>query len=62
MSVADGIPFLDLVTPHLELEKELTEVFHQALHNAGFVGGPMVEQFEEIFRGVLPHRLRHCGQ
>jgi dTDP-4-amino-4,6-dideoxygalactose transaminase len=49
MSAADSIPFLDLVTPHLELEQELTEVFHQALHTAGFVGGPMVEEFERSF-------------
>ena len=25
------IPFLDLVTPHVELEQELTEVFLQSL-------------------------------
>jgi dTDP-4-amino-4,6-dideoxygalactose transaminase len=45
----NGIPFLDLVTPHVELEKELTEVFHKALHTAGFIGGPMVEEFEKAF-------------
>ena len=49
MSVTDSIPFLDLVAPHLELERELTEVFRQALHTAGFVGGPMVEEFERSF-------------
>jgi len=49
MSIASSIPFLDLVTPHLELEKELTGVFSQALHTAGFIGGPMVEEFEERF-------------
>jgi dTDP-4-amino-4,6-dideoxygalactose transaminase len=49
MSVADSIPFLDLVTPHLELERELTEVFRQALHTAGFVGGLTVEEFERSF-------------
>ena len=45
----NGIPFLDLVTPHLELEKELTKVFQQTLHTAGFIGGPMVENFEKAF-------------
>jgi len=49
MSIHKGIPFLDLVTPHVELEQELTEVFHKALRTAGFIGGPMVEGFEEAF-------------
>ena len=48
-SVPNSIPFLDLVTPHLELEQELTGVFRRALHTAGFIGGPMVEDFEEAF-------------
>jgi dTDP-4-amino-4,6-dideoxygalactose transaminase len=46
---ANGIPFLDLVTPHVELEQELTKVFQQALRTAGFIGGPMVEEFEKAF-------------
>jgi len=44
-----NIPFLDLVTPHLELEEELVLVFRSALKTAGFVGGPMVEDFERNF-------------
>ena len=48
-SVPNSIPFLDLVTPHVELERELTEVFRQVLHTAGFIGGPMVEEFEKAF-------------
>jgi len=44
-----SIPFLDLVTPHVELEQELTAVFQQALRTAGFIGGPMVENFEKEF-------------
>ena len=44
-----SIPFLDLVTPHVELEQELTAVFQQALRTAGFIGGPMVENFEKAF-------------
>lgn len=43
------IPFLDLVTPHVELEDELTALFRRVLHSAGFVGGPMVEDFETAF-------------
>ena len=48
-SSANSIPFLDLVTPHVELEQELTEVFQRALRTAGFIGGPMVEDFEKAF-------------
>jgi len=44
-----SIPFLDLITPHLELEQELTAVFQKALRTAGFIGGPMVEEFEKAF-------------
>lgn len=45
----ENIPFLDLVTPHVELEQELTGVFRRALYTAGFIGGPMVEEFEHSF-------------
>ena len=48
------IPFLDLVTPHRELEEELVAVFRKALSTAGFIGGPMVEEFESEF-------ARFCG-
>ena len=44
-----NIPFLDLITPHVELEQELTNVFRQALLTAGFIGGPMVGEFEKAF-------------
>jgi dTDP-4-amino-4,6-dideoxygalactose transaminase len=46
---ADAIPFLDLVTPHVELEEELIAVFRRTLHTAGFIGGPVVEDFEKAF-------------
>jgi dTDP-4-amino-4,6-dideoxygalactose transaminase len=49
MTMNGKIPFLDLVTPHLELEEELVSVFRNALKTAGFVGGPMVEDFEREF-------------
>ncbi len=49
MYASNDIPFLDLVTPHVELEAELTAVFRRALFTAGFVGGPMVEEFEQAF-------------
>src|SRR5260370_38794899 len=43
------VPFLDLVTPHKELEDELLAVVKKAFSNAGFIGGPMVEEFESDF-------------
>lgn len=58
MSGKDAIPFLDLVTPHRELEAELLEVFKRALNTAGFIGGPVVEQFEKSFAEFCG--TRHC--
>ena len=49
MANATKIPFLDLVTPHKQLEDELIEVVRKAVGNAGFIGGPMVEEFEREF-------------
>jgi dTDP-4-amino-4,6-dideoxygalactose transaminase len=49
MSAHENIPFLDLVTPHVELENELVEVFRRALRSASFIGGTMVEEFETSF-------------
>ena len=43
------VPFLDLKTPHLELEEELVEVFRDSLKKASFVGGAQVQAFEEEF-------------
>src|ERR1035441_24260 len=45
----NSIPFLDLVTPHEELNEELCGVFRAALRGASFIGGPMVEEFEREF-------------
>jgi len=47
--VPQNVPFLDLVAPHAELEQELTAVFRKALLSAGFIGGPMVDEFEKSF-------------
>jgi dTDP-4-amino-4,6-dideoxygalactose transaminase len=43
------IPFLDLVTVHRELREELRSVFASALDTAGFVAGPVVQEFERDF-------------
>jgi dTDP-4-amino-4,6-dideoxygalactose transaminase len=52
------IPFVDLVTPHRELKDELTAVFEHALETAGFIGGPMVEDFERTFARYCD--TQHC--
>ena len=49
MNPANKVPFLDLVAPHRQLKSELMQVFEDALGNAGFIGGPMVENFERSF-------------
>src|ERR1700691_4440948 len=48
-NMPNSIPFLDLITPHVELEQELTGGFHQAFRSGGFIRGPMVEEFEKAF-------------
>jgi len=48
------VPFLDLVTPHRELEEELVGAFREAVRSAAFVGGPQVEAFEREF-------AEYCG-
>jgi len=49
MTKITKVPFLDLVTPHQELKAELMQVVEKALGDAGFIGGPMVEDFEKEF-------------
>ncbi len=44
-----NIPFLDLVTPHLELEEELVAGFRDCLRSAHFIGGAVLDQFEQEF-------------
>src|ERR1700729_3565370 len=57
MSANEKIPFLDLVTPHKQLQQELTAVFQQVITTAGFVGGPMVENFEKDFATFCDSKL-----
>ena len=49
MTSTTKVPFLDLVTPHQELEAELLAVAKKVFSTAGFIGGPMVEDFERDF-------------
>ncbi len=58
MGNPDSIPFLDLVTPHQQLEEELVSAFRKALRTAAFVGGPAVETFESAFAAFCG--TRHC--
>jgi dTDP-4-amino-4,6-dideoxygalactose transaminase len=43
------VPFLDLVSPHIELEAELLDICRTAFRSAAFIGGPAVENFEREF-------------
>ncbi len=52
------IPFLDLVTPHVELESELLSVLRSALRSGQFIGGEEVEAFEKEFAGFCG--TSHC--
>lgn len=56
--MAQQIPFLDLVTPHKEIKKELFDVLDQAIETAGYIGGSMVKKFEEEF--ALFCGAKHC--
>ena len=46
---ANDIPFLDLVTPHVEMEEELVALFRKTLRSAAFIGGAAVQDFESAF-------------
>lgn len=52
------IPFLDLVTPHVELEAELLPIVRSALTSGRFIGGPEVEDFEREFAQFC--QTDHC--
>ena len=53
----EQIPFLDLVTVHRELQDEFVEILKTALNSAGFIGGPMVQGFEEDFAKFCDSRF-----
>jgi len=63
MKALSSVPFLDLITPHAELEAELTTVFQKALRTAEFIGGPMVEDFERTFAAFCntDHSIAVCS-
>jgi dTDP-4-amino-4,6-dideoxygalactose transaminase len=52
------IPFLDLVSPHKELRREIVDSVNSTLDTAGFIGGPVVEAFEREFAAFCG--ASHC--
>jgi dTDP-4-amino-4,6-dideoxygalactose transaminase len=52
------VPFVDLQTPHRELEGELLAVCKKVFETAGFIGGPEVEGFEKEFGEFCG--AKHC--
>ena len=52
------VPFLDLITPHREMEDELVDAFRHALRDAAFIGGAQVEAFEQEFAAMCA--TRYC--
>lgn len=55
---ADRIPFVDLITPHKVMREELMAAFTAALDRAEFIGGPVVEEFEQAFAAFCGNS--HC--
>ena len=63
MTSGKGIPFVDLVAPHVELQGELLGALRGVLSTGMFVGGPNVEQFEQEFAKFTgADSLRRCQQ
>jgi dTDP-4-amino-4,6-dideoxygalactose transaminase len=58
MTKNGNVPFIDLLTPHRELEAELVAVLRNAIQTAGFIGGPEVEGFEHEFAQYCD--AKHC--
>ncbi len=52
------VPFLDLVSPHSELENDLVAVFQEILRTGRFIGGSLVEGFEKEFANFCD--TKHC--
>ena len=52
------VPFLDLITSHREMKEELLSVVSAALGAGSFIGGPVVEAFEQEFAAYCD--VRYC--
>jgi dTDP-4-amino-4,6-dideoxygalactose transaminase len=53
----EKVPFLDLVTVHRGLQDEFVDILKTALSTAGFIGGPMVQGFEDDFAKFCESRF-----
>src|SRR4029077_12052947 len=53
----EKVPFLDLVTVHRGLQEEFVDILTTALSTAGFIGGPMVQGFEQDFAQFCESRF-----
>jgi dTDP-4-amino-4,6-dideoxygalactose transaminase len=53
----EKVPFLDLLTVHRGLQDEFVDILKTALSTAGFIGGPMVQGFEQDFAQFCESRL-----
>jgi dTDP-4-amino-4,6-dideoxygalactose transaminase len=53
----EKVPFLDLVTVHRGLQDEFVDILKTALNTAGFIGGPMVQGFEQDFAQFCESRF-----
>src|SRR6266850_661995 len=53
----EKVPFLDLVTIHRGLQDEFVDILKTALSTAGFIGGPMVQGFEQDFAQFCESRF-----
>ena len=52
------VPFLDLVTPHINEEEAFLSVCRETLRSGRMIGGPMVEDFEQQFAAFCD--ARYC--
>jgi dTDP-4-amino-4,6-dideoxygalactose transaminase len=55
---SDGVPFLDLKTPHIELHTELESAFDRTLNSGWYIQGNEVKQFEKEFAAYC--EAEHC--
>src|SRR2546428_4969285 len=53
----EKVPFLDLVIVHRGLQDVFVDILKTALSTAGFIGGPMVQGFEQDFAQFCESRF-----
>jgi dTDP-4-amino-4,6-dideoxygalactose transaminase len=53
---ARRVPLIDLAADHREIEAELRDVWSRVVASGHFVGGPVVDAFEDAFAGLCGRR------